>query len=127
MKGESGNPAGRRPGAERMRQYLQPHEKKLLDKALAMALAGDAKAMQMVLERLAPPFKAESPPVEIPGLAGPKTLSERADAILDAVGQGILPLEAGRDLLAAITNHARVLEVDEMERRLRELEGLLLV
>lgn len=120
--GRSGNPAGRKSGAEKIRQMLEPHKKKLFEKAVAMALEGDAAVMRILFDRMAPPQRAESPTVYIPDLASAPTLTAKAEAVAAAVGQGLIGPDAATMLLQAIAAACKVVEFDDHERRLREIE-----
>lgn len=122
VKGVSGNPAGRAPNAERIRQYLLPYQEKLLEALLFEAFQGDVAAQRACIDRLAPPTRPTHAPVEIPGLAEAKTLTAKATAILDAVAAGAVPPDVGERLLGALANYAKALEVDELEQRIRALE-----
>lgn len=124
--GESGNPKGRPEGSgavQRIRKLLEPHREELVRKVVEMAKAGDMKAMRIVMDRLAPPPRPESDPVQIPELANAETLTEGAKAVVAAIGAGQVTPTAGLELLTAIGALAKVIETDEIERRLRELEG----
>lgn len=123
--GTSGNPAGRKPGAELVRQLLEPRRAELIDKAVAMALAGDATALRICIDRLAPPQRAESPAVRIPGLTRAKTLTEKAEAIIVAVGKGAIGPETASVLLQAMAAACRVAEFDDLSRRMAEIEQAL--
>lgn len=124
QKGQSGNPAGRSPRVERLRQLLDPYQDRLVMKAIKMALAGDMMAMRLVLERIAPPPKPESAPVSIPGIALAKTMADKARAIVDAVGGGAISPDAGATLLGAIANASRIVESEEHARQIAELEAM---
>lgn len=121
--GQSGNPAGRKPGAELLRQLLDPHREDLVRKAVAMALAGDATCMRLLLDRLAPPSRAEAQKVIIEGLSEASTLTDKANVIVNAMGRGDLAPDIAAMLVQAITNVGKVVEVDELERRVAALES----
>ncbi len=122
-KGQSGNPAGRKPGAEVIRQLLEPKREKLVQKAVTMALAGDVTALRICIDRLAPPPRAEAPKVTIEGLSEATTLTDKANVIMDAVGRGDLAPDIGAMLVQALTNVGKVVEIDELDRRVRALEA----
>ena len=122
MAGQSGNPQGRQPEAEKVRELLEPRRDELVSQAVQLALQGDATAIRLCLDRLAPPPKAQAPPVEVPGLAEAGTLTEKANTIMAAVGSGTIPPDTGERLLAALGNYAKALELDELERRISALE-----
>lgn len=123
LPGQSGNPSGRKPNAERIRQLLQPHQEALVAKAVALALAGDTFALRTCLERLAPPPRPESAAVLVPGLAEAPTLSGKAEAILAAVGNGQLSPDIGERLLTALAAYAKAKELDELQERVTALQN----
>lgn len=122
VKGVSGNAAGRPPNAEKIRAYLEPHQEKVLKSLLHAARTGDVTAQRLILERLAPSTRAAHAPVEIPGLIGARTLTEKATAILDAIAAGAVPPDVGERLLGALANYAKALETDELAARIAALE-----
>ena len=120
--GQSGNPGGRPSGAERVRQLLEPKRAGLLKKAVELAMAGDSVVMRALLDRLAPAPRSQHPATAIPGLADAGTLTEKAAAIVDAMGRGEISPDAGALMLGAIAGACRVAEFDELQRRVAELE-----
>ena len=72
--GQSGNPAGRPRGIRdkrtELRGLLEPHAAKLVNKAVEMALEGDATAPRICIDRLVPALRPQDLPVAIPPLAG---------------------------------------------------------
>ena len=121
--GQSGNPAGRTPGVEKIRQLLEPKREELVAKAVEMALAGDATALRICIDRLAPPPRAESAPVTIPGLSEAKGLQAKAERIVEAVGQGEITPDVATMILGALSSYAKAVEVEELSRRIAELEN----
>lgn len=120
--GESGNPRGRTPGVEKVRQLLDPHREELVAKAVQLALSGDSVALRLCLDRIAPPPKPETPPVVIPGLAEASSMSDKARVILNATGGGIISPDAAATLLGAIANAGKIIETEELAGRIAALE-----
>ncbi|MBO1520639.1 DUF5681 domain-containing protein [Oceanisphaera pacifica] len=122
--GKSGNPAGRPKGIpdsrSALRRELEKHGEELLNTVVKMALEGDASALKLCLERIMPPVKPSAEPVTFE-LSG-DTLTEQAQSILKAIAQGELDPITGRQLLAAIADLSKITEIDELSRRLDELE-----
>lgn len=121
--GQSGNPGGRTPGVDRVRELLNPHRESLVQKAVDLALAGDTVAMRICMDRIAPLPRAESPPVHIPGIAECASMSGKARAVVDAVGVGLVSPDAAAILLGAIANATKIIEGDELEARIARLEA----
>ncbi|MFA9459906.1 hypothetical protein [Thiohalorhabdus methylotrophus] len=49
-------------------------------------------------------------------------MTDKAKAIMAAVGTGQVPPDTGERLLAALGNYAKAIEMDELERRISALE-----
>lgn len=126
--GQSGNPNGKPKGTKSkytlMRDALADDLPELLEATKAAALSGDMTAMRLLLERTLPPHKAASAPVLLPELEQADTLTDHARAILSATSKGELPPDIAAQLLGALGTVAKLAEVDEIERRLAELEAL---
>ncbi len=123
QKGQSGNPAGRKPGEgpfAKYRRMLASRSEELINQVIDLALAGDTTALKMCLDRLFPPLKPVEPPVKFPLESG--SLTHMGAAVLSALGGGILSPEQGSKLVQALTGQARLIEVEELERRIAALE-----
>lgn len=123
-KGKSGNPRGRPKDTKtaELRAMLRPHAGELIERAVELAREGDTTALRLCLERILPPLKGKDGTVEVPGLSRSKSLSEKGQKILAAAGTGkISPAEAST-LMQALASQARIVEVDELERRIAALE-----
>lgn len=125
--GQSGNPAGRPKGtklrATRLREDLAKDVPGILERVKDAALDGDMTAARILLDRVMPPVRSESATVEIPALAAAETLSEKARALVDAVAEGQLAPSTASDLLSALGATAKIIELDELERRIAALEN----
>lgn len=123
--GKSGNPAGRPKGVPdrrtKWREALEPHGEALVSKAVELALEGDSQALRLCLERLVPAHKPKAEPVQFE-LAG-ESLTEKAESVLGAISNGELDPSTGKALLDSIASLVRVQEVDEIRRRLDQLEA----
>ncbi len=124
-KGQSGNPAGRPPGLPdkrtQLRALLEPHKESLVDKAVELALGGDTAALRFCIERLIPPMKYRDVPmvIQING----ETLSERAASVLELGESGQLSIAEIASLMQMISTMARIIDVDDLERRITALEA----
>lgn len=122
--GQSGNPRGRTQGAGeigKLRAAIAEHVPGIIAGMVAKALEGDVGAARLLLERAIPPIKAmdQTHALKLPD----GTLTEQGRAVLSAVAAGELPPAQGAQLVAAIGQLARVVEIDELERRIAALEG----
>lgn len=123
-KGVSGNPAGRKPGSgqvARLRAAIADHVPTIIERLTEAALAGDVGAARLLLERAVPALRAveEPAPLALPN----GSFTEQGRAILHAVAGGTLAPGQGSSLLTAIGTLARLVELDELEQRVRRLEG----
>ena len=123
--GESGNPAGRKPGSgevAKLRAAMAKHVPALLAVLVARALSGDIGAARLLLERTISPLKATE---EAAQLAMPEgTLTEQGRAVLVAVAGGDLAPGQGAALLSSLGMLAKLAETDELVRRIDALEEM---
>lgn len=122
--GQSGNPSGRKPGSgptQQLREALGKDVELIINKVREQALAGDLSAAKLVLERLLPPLRQQEEPVCLELPQG--SLTEAGRAILESVACGAIPPTQGATLVGALGQLARVAEVDELTRRIEELEA----
>ena len=122
--GQSGNPAGRKPGTSeitKLRAAIAGRVPEVLNVLLAQALEGDVAAARLLLERTVPPLKAVEPaqPLTLPD----GSLTEQGRAVLASVAAGELAPGQGAALLGAIGALARVAEIDELAARVAALES----
>ena len=122
--GESGNPAGRKPGTgavAKIRASMAEHVPALVAVLLVRAMAGDLGAARLLLERTIAPLKAaeQAAPLALPG----GSLAEQGRAVVAAIAAGELAPSQGAALLASIGTLAKLIEVDELARRIDALEA----
>jgi hypothetical protein len=124
-KGQSGNPRGRPKGKPdrrtAARELFEPHREHLIQKAIDLALEGDTTALRLCLERICPAIKATAAPIKITLPKG-GDLADSGEAFLRAIATGRLPPDAGSSLLQALAAQSRLLELQELERRIEALE-----
>jgi len=124
-KGQSGNPSGRPKGRPdrraQWRQALEKHGDDLVAKVVELALAGDSQALKLCIDRAIPAYRPAAEPVRFE-MAG-DTLTAKAESILSAVSRGEIDPQTGRALIDAIGSLVKVHEVDDIVRRLNDLEG----
>ncbi len=115
--GQSGNPAGRKPGTGEVVAARVPE---LLTAMMTKALEGDVGAARLLLERAVPPLKAAE---QTQALSLPDgTLTQQGRAVLACVAAGELAPGQGAQLLTGIGTLARVVEIDELAKRIEKLE-----
>ncbi|WP_333995074.1 DUF5681 domain-containing protein [Burkholderia orbicola] len=124
-KGQSGNPAGKPRGTRdkrtALRELLQPHAADLVAKAVELAKAGDTTALRICIDRCIPAIKAKDAPVDLPDLTG--SLVEQGEAVMRAMAHGRITPDEANAVMQVISAQARIIEVDELEKRLAALES----
>ncbi|OWY02301.1 hypothetical protein [Thioclava sp. IC9] len=123
-EGNPGKPKGTRHRVTRaVLDLLDGEAEKLTGKAVEMALGGDATALRLCLERIAPPRKDAPVQFELPAMEGAEDAAKAAGAVLEAVASGELTPTEGAHVMALIEAYRRTLETTDIEKRLRELEA----
>lgn len=122
--GESGNPAGRKPGTgevAKIRAAIANRLPELLDKLMVQALEGDTAAARLLLERAVAPLKANEQAVVLDLPTG-GTLTAKATAVLAAAAAGVLAPGQAAQLITAMGTLAKITELDELAARVAALE-----
>jgi hypothetical protein len=125
--GQSGNPAGRPPGARHkttlaIEALLEGEAEALTRKAIELAKAGDGPALRLCLDRLAPPRRDAPIAIELPTVASIQDAVAASSAVLAAVAAGDCTPDEGGRVMALLTAHKTIVEVGELERRITSLE-----
>lgn len=127
-QGQSGNPAGRPKGIIdkrwALRNRLESASETLVDEAIKRAIDGDSGLMRALLGRLVAPAKAETLLATFSLPEG--SLSDQASAVMQAVSAGLIAPSTGGELLAALSQVAKIREADELLRRVESLERSLI-
>ena len=121
--GQSGNPAGRKPGSgtvAKLRESIAQHIPDIVAKLVELAKGGDAQAARLLIERVIPPIKAMelAAPMAMPD----GTLTEQGRAVVAAAGAGVLAPGQAAQLLAGLGALAKLIETDELAARVAALE-----
>jgi hypothetical protein len=124
--GESGNPNGRPPGVgkvTKLRESIAAHLPEIIAQLVTRAREGDAQAARLLLERVLPALRPVELPVELALPAG-EGMTAQGRAIVQAVADGTLAPGQGAQLLTGLGSLARIVEIDELEKRITQLEGM---
>lgn len=124
--GESGNPSGRKPGTgavAKLRNSIAAHLPEIIAQLVSKAAEGDTQAARLLLERVLPPMRATEQPVTL-ALSPDAGLTAQGVAIVQAVADGTLAPGQGAQLLTGLGSLARIKEIDELEKRITQLESI---
>lgn len=123
--GQSGNPAGRKPGSgsvAALRSRLAECLPDVLDNLARAAVAGDMQATRILLDRVLPPLRPEESPVSLE-LPAAGSLAEKAQAVLTATASGDIAPGQAAQMISALGTTTRIIEAEELEQRIAALEA----
>ena len=126
-KGQSGNPAGKKPGtrhkatilAERL---LDGQAEELIQQCVQKALDGDSTAMRLCIERLVPPRKDRPVSLDLPQMECVEDTIKEMAVISSGVADGELTPSEGQVLSGMVENYRKAIETTELEERISNLE-----
>jgi hypothetical protein len=116
-----GRPPGRGPVAE-MRAALATDLNKIIETLRTQALAGDAQAIRIILDRVLPSLR----PVDMPttlNLPADATLADQARAVMSAAADGDLAPSQAAQVISALGGVAKIIEATELMARIEALEA----
>ena len=127
-KGQSGNPAGRPPGARHKatvaaEAMLDGEVEALTRKAIELALAGDTTALRLCLDRILPPRRERPTSFGLPRLQSAADTAAAMAAITAAVAAGEIMLGEATELARLVGAYLKAIEAHEFDQRLRALEA----
>ena len=124
-KGASGNPQGRPKGIPnpqaKLRQLIANDLPEIVKAMAAKAKQGDTAAAGLLLSRCLPPLKPQSDPSD-EAIAG-DSIGERSESILAAMLRGNVSPSTASELMSVLMEHAKIIEIHELEGRIAALEG----
>ena len=122
--GNSGRPKGARHKATQAIQALLDGEGEALTrKAIELALAGDATALRLCMDRILPTLRERPIAVELPPLTGSQDAVAASAALLATVAAGEIAPGEARELGRLLELHLKAVAQHELEVRLAELEA----
>jgi len=127
-KGRSGNPAGRPEGSRHkasiaIEALLEGESEAIGRKCIEMAKNGDATAMRLVMERIAPVRRGRPVKFDMPPVASSADVVTAIGSVLHAVAAGVLTPDEAATLSTVLETKRRAIEIVEIERRLADLES----
>ena len=128
-KGQSGNPAGKKPGTRHratlaIEQLLDGEGEALTRKAIELAKDGDMSALKLCLDRICPPRKSQPIRIDLPDVNTADGVSQAQMTTVQAIAEGEITPEEGKVLADILEVRRRSIETQEHEARLNKLEGL---
>ncbi len=126
-KGQSGNPAGRRPGSKNRKTlaaelFLDGEAERLTRKAVELALRGDPTALKLCLDRVVAPRRERAVQIPLPRLASAADLAAVMAGVMSAAAEGRITPNEAFGLAQVVATSMRAIEVSDFERRLKDLE-----
>jgi hypothetical protein len=121
--GRSGNPAGRKPGTgsiQQLRAQIQLLIPEIIQVLAMKAREGDVGAARLLLERVVPALKPVEAPQALQIAEG--DLSSQAKSIVALAASGGISIGQASQLVMALGTVAKLIEVDELIRRIEFLE-----
>ena len=121
--GQSGNPAGRPKGSsshQQLRSAIINNTPSIIEAMIEKARTGDTAAAKILLDRVIAPMKSGDSFIDFT-LSG--DISEDARNVLRSMGAAEMSLNQGLSMLGGIASLARIVETDELLRRIEKLEA----
>jgi len=121
--GQSGNPKGRpkdKTPATKLRKSIVDDMPGIIDSLITLAKGGDVQAAKVLLDRVCPPLKPQAMPICLP-VNG--SLAEQGNEIIRAIMGGLIPSDIGSQLIAALSSQSKIIETEELTKRIEALEN----
>lgn len=122
--GQSGNPKGRpkdKTPATLLRKSIADDMPEIIKTLVNLAKGGDVQAAKVLLDRICPPLKPQTLAINLPANG---SLTEQGSEIIKATMAGQIPPDVGSQLITAMAHQAKIMEVDELAKRIEALEDL---
>lgn len=125
--GQSGNKAGKPPGARNKTtlaalSLLEGEASALTRKAVELALNGDIQALRLCLERIIAPSKDRPIRITLPMVETAADLPKVTAALLAAAASGEIGASEAATLARLVEAHGKAIETADIDERLRKLE-----
>ena len=123
-KGVTGNAKGRPSGktpAILLRKSIADDMPEIVATLINLAKSGDVAAAKILIDKVCPSLKPQAMAISIPVK---NTLVEQGNAIIKATMSGNIPPDVGAALIGALTGQVKIVEIDDLTKRIEKLEGL---
>lgn len=126
-KGQSGNPAGRKPGTRNkatmmVLSLMERGAEEIAATIVDAARSGDLSAARFVLDRLVPPMRERPIDIDLPNTDTVQGVDRAQQAIIEAVARGELLPGEGSVLAGLVEARRKTLETIDLEQRVAALE-----
>lgn len=122
--GQSGNPAGRpkdKTPATLLRKSIADDMPEIIKTLVNLAKGGDVQAAKVLLDRICPALKPQALSISVP-VNG--SLAEQGNEIIRATMAGQIPPDIGSQLITALANQGKLVEIDNLTKRLEAMEAM---
>ena len=125
--GQTGNPAGRPAGSRNkatlaLDELLEGKAKAVTEKCLELAIAGDAVALRIAMDRILPVRRGRPVRFDLPAIEKPSDLVTALGGILQAVAVGDITPDEGATIAGVMDAKRRAHETQDLETRLAAIE-----
>ena len=120
--GVSGNPKGKpkdKTPATLLRKSIIDDMPEIILTLVGLAKGGDVAAAKVLLDRCCPALKPQAMAINLP-VNG--TLAEQGGEIITATMSGQIPPDIGAQLITALSNQGKLIELQELTERLTHIE-----
>jgi hypothetical protein len=120
--GQSGNPKGKpknKTPATLLRKSIIEDMPEIILTLVKQAKNGDVAAAKVLLDRCCPALKPQAMAINFP-VNG--TLAEQGNEIIRATMSGQIPPDIGSQLITALANQGKLVELQEITERLQRIE-----
>jgi hypothetical protein len=120
--GISGNPKGRpkdKTPATLLRKSIIDDMPEIILKLVEQAKNGDTTAAKILLDRCCPTLKPQAIAINLPVYG---SLAEQGGEIIRATMTGQIPPDIGSQLISALSNQGKLIELQELTERLDRIE-----
>ena len=121
--GRSGNPAGRAKGkpllVTELRTAIEAKSDEIFQAVIDAAIGGDMAACKMLLDRITPALKPQALSITLPVK---ETLPEQGSEIIKAIVTAQIAPDIGSQLITALSNQGKLVELQELAERLSRIE-----
>ena len=120
--GQSGNPKGRtkdKTPSTMLRKSIADDMPEIIKTLISLAKEGDVQAARVLLDKVCPSLKPQALPVFLPFV---DSLSAQGNEIIKATMGGLIPPDVGSQLITALANQGKLVDLQEMSERLHRIE-----